>query len=103
MKKLLTFVVVIFAVAIGLAIFSSQHSPKPSGLLALNIEALAHGHSSGDWWLPEWWDSKTHSCVPEPCIIYDPFWQHYSMGTREVCQSGASYAHCWDCNLECRQ
>ena len=45
MKKLLAFVVVFFAVAIGLAKYSSQHSQKPSGLLALNIEAMAYGHS----------------------------------------------------------
>lgn len=92
-KKLIIFCFVAVA-AVSAGLYVQSPSGVDNDLLMTNVQALAEDES--------WWDSKTHACVVVDCLLYDDFWDTYSSGTKERCQDGNSYAHCWDCNTTCR-
>ena len=94
-KVVLFFGIVIFALALGLGIYSNQHSPKPSGLLALNIEALAEGHG-GEGEGPydcEKRDCEVHLGLPPLVIVKHGYWYK--------CVQGGSTNRCADCDKNC--
>ena len=119
-KTLFSSITIICALAIGLGIYSNQKTTIESDLMLQYIEAMACGETydpmcpywpfcedpegggggGDDGWLSDWWNSKVYACVSETCLV--AVWNGNSYwGSREKCQSGSSYAHCWECDSTC--